>query len=192
MGPLTLAGARMIQLAEFIIPGRPWPQSTLCAGLLLVLGILSWQQAWTYESEETLWTDTLAKNENCWAGHNNLGQALLQKGQVDEAMGQYQKALDINPNFDLAHNNLGQALLQKRQVDEAMAQFRKALEITPNYAAAQSNLGAAFLQKGQVDRRGDCAIPKGLGYQSELCPNPLQSWQGALSKGAAERGDCPV
>jgi len=140
MGPLTLAGARMIQLAEFIIPGRPWPQSTLCAGLLLVLGILSWQQAWTYESEETLWTDTLAKNENCWAGHNNLGQALLQKGQVDEALAQFRRALEINPNYAEAHNNLAIALYQKGQVDEAIAQFQEALRLKPDYKDAQDNL----------------------------------------------------
>ena len=86
MGPLALAGAGMVRLADFVIPGRPWLQSSLCAGLLLILGLLSWQRAWAYESEETLWTDTLAKNPNCWVGYNNLGNVLLQKGQVDEAM----------------------------------------------------------------------------------------------------------
>ena len=84
-----------------------------CAGLLLILGMLSWQRAWAYESEETLWTDTLAKNPNCWVGHNNLGNVLLQKGRVDEAMAQFQKALEINPNYAEAHNNLGNALLTK-------------------------------------------------------------------------------
>jgi len=151
MGPLALAGAGLVQLAEFVIPGRSCLQSSLCAGLLLVLGMVSWQRAWAYESEETLWTDTLAKNPYCWMGHYNLGATLLHKGQVDEAIAQFQKTLEINPNYAEAHCNIGFALVQKGQVDEAIAQFQKALEIYPNLTAAHFNLGRAFLQKGQMD-----------------------------------------
>jgi len=152
MGPLALAGAGLVRLANFMIPGRSWLQSTLCAGLLLILGILSWQRTWAYESEETLWTDTLAKNPNCEAGYINLGLALFQKGQMDEAIVHYQEALEIDPDNSQAHNNLGIALCKKGQADEAIAHFQKALEISPNFAKAQFNLGDALLIKGQVDK----------------------------------------
>ena len=72
---------------------------------------------------------------------------------MDEAIGQFQKALEINPNYAEAHNNLGNALLQKGQVDEAMAQYQKALEINPNYAEAHNNLGDALFKKGRWTRR---------------------------------------
>jgi len=151
MGPLALAGAGLTRLANFVIPTRPWLQSSLCAGLLLVLGVSSWQRTWAYESQETLWTDTLARNPNSWAGHNNLGYSLLQKGQVDEAMAQFQKALEINPNYADARNNFGFTLVQKGQADKAIAQYQMALELNPNYAGAHCNLGDVLLQKGQVD-----------------------------------------
>jgi len=151
MGPLALAGAGLIRFSEFVLPGKAWLPATLGAGLALILGVTSWQRAWAYESVETLWTDTLARNPNCWVGHNNLGIALLQKGQVDEAMAQFQKALEIKANYADAHNNLGSALLQKGQADEAMGHFQKALEIKPNYADAHYNLGIALLKKGRVD-----------------------------------------
>jgi Flp pilus assembly protein TadD len=166
MGPLALVGAGLVRLADyFIIPGRSWLQSSLCAGLLLALGILSWQRARAYESEETLWTDELAKNPNCWVGHNDLGNARLQKGQVDHAIAQYEKALEINPNYADAHNNLGFLLYQKGQVDEATAHYQKALEINPNYDAAHYNLGLALSQQG----RGDDAMAQ---YQKALEINP--------------------
>ena len=66
MGPLALAGAGIVRLADFAIPGRPWLQSSLCAGLLLILGILSWQRTWVYESQEMLWADALTRNPNSW------------------------------------------------------------------------------------------------------------------------------
>jgi tetratricopeptide (TPR) repeat protein len=151
MGPLALAGAGLARLADFVIPGRYWLQASLCAGLLLILGVTSWQRAWVYESEETLWTDTLAKNPNCWVGHNNLGAALMQKGQMDEAAAQFQKALEINPNYAQALYNLGNALMRKGQVDEAMIQYQKALKINPNFAEIHYNLGLALTQKGRLD-----------------------------------------
>ena len=51
-------------------------------------------------------------------------------------MDQYQKALEINPNYMEAHSNLGVALFQKGQLDEAIAQYQKALEINPNYVGS--------------------------------------------------------
>jgi tetratricopeptide (TPR) repeat protein len=151
MGPLALAGAGMVRLADFIIPERSCLQSTLGAGVLLILGIWSGQRAWVYESQETLWTDTLTKNKNCWGAYNGLGAALFEKGQVNEAIEQYQKALKINHNYVEAYNNLGNALKQKGQVDEAIVQYQKALEMDPNYAKAHYNLGNALFQKRRVD-----------------------------------------
>jgi hypothetical protein len=132
---------------------RPWLQSSLCAGLLLILGILSWQRAWVYESEETLWTDTLAKNPNCWVGHNNLGVALFQKGQVDEAMAQLPKGPGNQSQLCRSPQQPRQCSFQKGQVDEAMAQYQKALEINPNYAEAHNNLGNALFKRGRWTRR---------------------------------------
>ena len=155
IGPLALAGAGLVRFLNFIIPKKPWLQSSLCAGLLLILGMASWQRTLVYESDETIWTDTLAKNPDCWMGHNNLGNDLFQKGQLDEAVAQYQKAVEINPTYAEAHSNLGVALFQKGQVDDAVAQYQKAVEINPTDVKAHYNLGNALFQKGQVDEAVD-------------------------------------
>jgi Flp pilus assembly protein TadD len=151
MGPLALAGAGIVRLAELAIPRKPWLQSILGAGLLLLLGLLSWQRVWAYENDETLWSDALARNQNCWVGHDNLGLALIRRGQVDEAIAHYQKALEINPNDALAHTNLGLALIKKGQVDEAIAEYQQALKINANYDEAYVNMGNALIRKGRMD-----------------------------------------
>jgi tetratricopeptide (TPR) repeat protein len=166
IGPLALAGAGLARLADVLIPGKLWLQSSLCAGLVILLGVMSWNRAWAYESEETLWTDTLAKNPNCWIGYNNLGLALFQRGKIDDAIAHFQKALEINPNFATAHNNLGSALGQKGQVDEAMIQFQRAFALDPAYGNAHYNLGYAFFQKGRFDE----AIAQ---YQKALSLEPF-------------------
>ncbi len=120
-------------------------------GVIAALMICAWKQTSYWRDSESLWTHTLVcMPDNC-IGHNGLGNALLQKGNVDEAIVHYQKALQITPDFAKAHNNLGTALLQKGSVDEAIVHYQKALQITPDFAKAHNGLGNALLQKGNVD-----------------------------------------
>jgi tetratricopeptide (TPR) repeat protein len=151
MGPLALAGAGLVRLSDCALPGKTRLQSGLCAGLLLALGALSWQRAWAYESEETLWTDTLARNPTCSVVYNGLGVDLEQKGEVDKAIVLYRKALEIEPDYAQAHYNLGVALAKKGDLDGAIAQYQAALKINPNYAVVHNNLGVALYQKSRVD-----------------------------------------
>ena len=165
LGIIVPCAAGLAMLAQSLIPRQPWLPSALGAGLLFILGMSSWQRSRVYESEERLWTDTLAKNPGCWMAHTNLGNLLLTKGQVDEAIAEYQTTLAINPNYADAHYNLGNVLLQKGQVDEAIVEYQKALEINPNYDEARCNLGDAFYKKGHLDE----AITQ---YQKALEINP--------------------
>jgi tetratricopeptide (TPR) repeat protein len=130
---------------------KPFLKPALYGLLLLTLGILTWRQCRMYANIETLWQTTIRLNPNCWMAHNNLGNALLQEGSVDEAITHFQQALQIKPDYADAHYNLGNALLQKRSVDEAIVHYQQALQIKPDYADAHNNFGNALLQKGRVD-----------------------------------------
>jgi protein O-mannosyl-transferase len=151
IGPLALAGTGLARLPDFISPRKAWLPWALGAGLLLTLGMVSWERAGVYESEETLWTDALTKNPNCWVGENNLGLVFLQRGQVDKAVEQFQKALKINPNYGEAYSNLGLALFQRGRLDEAITNYQRALKINPKSFVTHCDLGNALLQNRQVD-----------------------------------------
>src|SRR5271166_4088107 len=151
MGPLALAGAGLAWASDYVLPKRPRLQSALCTALLLIPGIVSWQRSWVYNSQESLWSDTLAKNPNCWLGYNSLGLTFFEKGQADEALAQFQKALEINPNYAEAHTNLGNAFFRSGQLSEAIQQYEMAVKINPKFAQAHSNLGVALSQNGQLD-----------------------------------------
>jgi tetratricopeptide (TPR) repeat protein len=59
---------------------------------------------------------------------------------VDEAIIQYQMALQINPALAEAHYNLGIALLLKGEAAEAISHYQKALQIEPANVQIQNNL----------------------------------------------------
>jgi Tfp pilus assembly protein PilF len=83
--------------------------------------------------------------------HNNLGNALGQKGALDEAIAEFREAIRLKPESVEAHNNLGAALGQKGALDEAIAEFREAIRLKPGYAEFHYNLGKVLDHKGALD-----------------------------------------
>ena len=127
---------------------------TLAACALVVTSacvVLTRQQIAYWKDSETLLRHAIAVTEGDYATENNLGIALADKGQWDEAMAHYQRALQIAPEYAEGQNNLGRALLQKGQIDEAIPHLESALRSNPSHAGAQNNLGVALAQKGRVD-----------------------------------------
>ena len=56
---------------------------------------------------------TLQLDTNFVPARNSLGNALVQKGRVDEAIAQYPAASAGQSHFAQTHNNLGNALRQE-------------------------------------------------------------------------------
>jgi protein O-mannosyl-transferase len=135
---------------------RSWPyRGRLCgiAAALVLAGLMgcAWQQTRYWHDSETLWTHALACTSRNLVAEANLGLALADRGQIDEAIAHYRKALEIQPVYVDAHNNLGAALAGRGQIDEAIVHFQKAIEINPDYVDAHNNLGAALADRGQID-----------------------------------------
>ena len=126
-------------------------RNAVVACLLAALGVLSWRQCAMYSDIDTLYTTTIRQNPGAWMVYNNLGLSLLQKGEVDESIPRFQKALEINLGDAEACNNLGNALMQKGELNEAVAYYLRALKINPGFAEAHHNLGLALEKMGELD-----------------------------------------
>ena len=81
--------------------------------------------------------------------HNNLGNALQDQGNLDEAVACYRRALELKPDYAEAHSNLGIALQDQGRLDEAIACYRRAMELKPDLprGAQQPALHAQFLPR---------------------------------------------
>jgi tetratricopeptide (TPR) repeat protein len=104
-----------------------------------------------FVDSETLWRTTINRNPDCGMAYNNLGVLLQQRGQLDEALADFQKAVTLQPDSAEAWTSLGRALFQKGQRDKAVVGLRKALEIRPDYVVGHNNLGCAFFEMGMLD-----------------------------------------
>jgi tetratricopeptide (TPR) repeat protein len=117
--------------------------------ILAALMVSAHEQTAYWRNSESLWTHALACTKGNVTAHVNLGNALLQRGATDEAVSQFQQALQIADDAD-AHVSLGYALIQQGKMDDAMRHFQLALAIKPRYAQAHNNLGDILAQKGRV------------------------------------------
>ena len=81
----------------------------------------------------------------------NLGAALAQQGNFDEAVRRFTEVLQINPDLVMAHRYLGNIFLEKGNIDEAVRHYTVVLQTEPNSAAEYKNLGYTLLQSGRLE-----------------------------------------
>lgn len=135
----ALGMAALLERSRF---GAGW-----LVGLLLLVA-LTVQRNEVWRDEATLWRDAIAKGGRMARPHVNLGKALLEQGQLDEAIEASQQALAIEPQLERAHYNIGTAYMHQQRYDLAEAYFRRALEIRPEMLPALNNLGNVYQQQG--------------------------------------------
>jgi tetratricopeptide (TPR) repeat protein len=79
----------------------------------------------------------------------NLAVALQAEGRLDEAIGHYQRAIALQPEYAPAYNNLATALHAQGRHDEAIATYHRALSLRPEYPQAHYNLANALNDAGR-------------------------------------------
>ena len=105
-------------------------------------------QASHWRNGESLWGHALAVTSGNFMAHDGLGQCLANRGRLDEAIDQFQRALNIAPGYPEIETNLILALTRKGRTDEAITHLQTLLKEYPNNAQAHYDLGNALLRKG--------------------------------------------
>jgi tetratricopeptide (TPR) repeat protein len=82
---------------------------------------------------------------------NNLGVALVEKGDIKQAMDCFNKVLKIDPNSLDAHVNMGAILAGQRRYDEALSHYNQAIRVHPSNASTYHNLGLLLIDQGRTD-----------------------------------------
>jgi tetratricopeptide (TPR) repeat protein len=103
------------------------------------------------------------------------GNEFFKAGDTDNAIQEYKRALEMNPNNTEAHLRLGFLMYNaKRKYEEGMSHYNQALKANPNDPRIHHDLGMALLHQRQFDQaiehlsaalRG---MPNGLDKQYNL------------------------
>lgn len=84
--------------------------------------------------------------------HYNLGLLLALTGRIDQAVREYEKALERDPMHSDARSNLAAALARQGRLDRASRELERLVGDDPENAVARANLGLVLLQRGQAAR----------------------------------------
>jgi tetratricopeptide (TPR) repeat protein len=87
------------------------------------------------EGEIAEYKKTLEIDPDYAPAYLNWGGALYARGQYDDAIALYRKALNINPLSGSLHYSLSVTLDQMNRKEEAEAEMKLAAKIDPKYAS---------------------------------------------------------
>jgi tetratricopeptide (TPR) repeat protein len=121
--------------------------------VISALSFSAWKQTSYWKDSEVLWTHTLATTGLNSIAHHNLGEALLDRGKVDEAISNFREALKILPNDARMHSSLATALIMKdgdANASEAFNHWQVSLRLEPENVNARDRFGVALAQQGRL------------------------------------------
>ena len=120
-----------------------WNKSLLTASciLLLVLSAAAPAAAQTEEAFGDDATDPVRLFER--------GQNALARGELERALGFYEQALKVRPEFPEAQFQRGNALASLNRLDEAETAFRAAIALKKNWSLPYSALGALQMRRNR-------------------------------------------
>jgi len=147
-------------LGLYWLAGR---QSLVVCGLAVIgLTYVTSQRNLVYRSQIALWSDAVAEFPNNPSVHDRLAVALGDAGQFPEAIGHWQEALRLLPDYAAAQNdprlmsmqlvrllnNMAVVLMKMGRLPEAIAHEQEAVRLDPNNLESHYNLGQALWQAG--------------------------------------------
>ena len=85
-----------------------------------------------------------------------MGNSFDDKGEFDNAIASYQKALSVDPKNAKAYNCLGISYFNKNDYDNAIAAYMKSIAIDANIAKVYNNLGNVYGKKKELAKQIVC------------------------------------
>jgi len=135
------------------LSNRRWKKGILITSVVIVLsafGMRTMMQVNHWKNNLTLYENAINADERNDFAHNNMGTALIARGELDQAAFHFRKALEINPAYADASINMANVLAGKGKFDEAEKYYNKTLKIKPEHAVAHYSLGLLFLRRNRL------------------------------------------
>ena len=84
--------------------------------------------------------------------YSSRGDFFRKGKQYNEALAEYQKAIDIKPDYEMAHFGCGHVYRHIKQYANAINAFQQAIKFKPNYKEAYHGLGIAYFESGDNNK----------------------------------------
>jgi tetratricopeptide (TPR) repeat protein len=114
---------------------------------------------WLALSYHSLGAESYARLEEAfpdsWRTHQLRGEGYALRQDLDNAIKEFQAALELRPNEPELHEAIGEAYLNHHSDDDAQRELERAIELDPSHTRAVYLLGRLYVQR----RENEKALP---------------------------------
>ena len=121
--------------------------------------IVTYRQIGYWKDNVTLWSHTVKVTNGNFVAEDNLGEALVSQGKMEEAMPHFFRAAAIFPRDPTSNLNIGAYEQVHQDFSSAIAQYNRVLSNTNNPAVrrrALMNMADAYHALGDAARARQC------------------------------------
>lgn len=100
---------------------------------------------------ERLWRQTVLVSYNSPRAHNNMGDVYSQEGNIDGAIAEFKKSIELKPTYADGYYNLANTYHRKGDLSEAIKFYQQAVNFNPRLFEGHYNLGIIYLNRGDIE-----------------------------------------
>jgi tetratricopeptide (TPR) repeat protein len=112
---------------------------------VVILGFLTFDRCQVWKNDLILWQDAVSKYPQIAMAHLNRGNALCIRGQLEQALQDYNRALEIRPRYGDAYFGRGNLYLKKGDYAKAIPDLTSAIRLKSHSFEAAENLDKAYI-----------------------------------------------
>lgn len=127
------------------------PAFSLLAIITIFFSIRTYNRCNIWNNDLTLWDDVISKYQTVPIAYNNRGLIYLNQGKNDTALMDFNKAIELKPDYAKAYNNRGALYMNENKNDEALKNFDKAIEFMPSFEGFHISRGNALKNKNRIE-----------------------------------------
>jgi tetratricopeptide (TPR) repeat protein len=117
-----------------------------------------------------------------------LGLSYYNRGELELALSQFRKSLDLNPSFIQARALISMILLKQNRIDDSIMEAEKILQVDEKNALAHDILGSGYMAKGMTDE-GMKELDIATSLDPKLVDVHLKEGFAKLAKGKSAEGE---
>jgi protein O-mannosyl-transferase len=127
----------------------------LMAGLLIFYGVRTVVRNQDWQDEATFWQKTVVTAPTSARAHHNLAVVLKEKGDLQGALLEFQRAAEVNPNYGYSYIGIAEIYFHWTLFKEALIVAQKGVQLQPQWPQAHFILALVYARLGESSK----AIP---------------------------------
>ena len=120
--------------------------------IFFIFSGITLSRTYIFKTADSFYTSVIEKGTTVALAYNNRGLYFDDKGRKNEAKLDFDKAIELKPDYAEAYNNRGYLKNDDGDLAGALSDCNRAIDLKPNYAVAYNNRGN--IRKNSADFNG--------------------------------------